>query len=866
MTNKFSLKCIPFTVAALIALNGCTSDDATPDSSEPLLEIGAATSTDFVAVRVEAENYTDLTGGWTLTSQDNIPTITPDPDPPHFSTAGSGAYVELLPDTRVTHEDLLRNGTNFWNSPGDGPRLEYNVTIPESGRYYVFVKAYSTGPEDNGIHVGINGEQPPSGHRIQLCSGKNKWTWSSAQRIDTNHCGVEKTIFLDVDTAGSHTITFYAREDGYELDQFILLKDLNEGVTNCFPQASDKIRCVDIISGDIIGNYIVDVSPTNDGNVVITQPPPTIAVIDLQLSMSASKEALTLGEEIQFTVNVANLDDSDTATNVQALVTLPGGMTFISSDLCSAANNQLTCVFSELNPDEQVSAVFTASSNIASNLRLDAQVFATQQETTLGNNTASSNIVVSEAIPEYDGALSIIQGPNALGLQDHSTHLISINNKGQQSISDGALELSSNASVSISSSDPSCSGDPILRCLPATIQPGDSISIPVTLSGVSTGLDEVTTLLTVNGDEDSSNNTLKTSAFVIDSSIITDDNGVITLEAESFVAQKTPNAAPLAGAFNSAWFVISDTLSPIITPDFDTVSAEATSNASYVEFLPDTRVGTADPIVQNVSNYQSGGDSSVLSYNVFINTAGRYYLAALIRTNNTQDSSVHFGADDQWPDTSQNLSVCAPNGEWQWTNSVNCGTGNIAYIDITTPGLKTIQLSAATDGVEVDKISLSLDGQELPSGIDSVPVIYSPQDIDLQITGTLDNGIYTVTLTNLDLSNTNGAVVVQLSGIDVSNASLVSGFDGCTANDDVIDCDVNYVAANSHRIASIDIGDNNAEVSVTLISENDNVTTNNKSTTTSSGGGLMDLLFLMLISTLCYVRLFSTKCQRAHQL
>lgn len=92
-------------------------------------------------------------------------------------------------------------------------------------RYNVRVRAYSTGTEDNGIHVGIDDTWPASGERIQWCTGKNAWTWSGAQRTETKHCSVENLIWLDVTTAGEHVINFSMREDGFEFDRFLLTND-----------------------------------------------------------------------------------------------------------------------------------------------------------------------------------------------------------------------------------------------------------------------------------------------------------------------------------------------------------------------------------------------------------------------------------------------------------------------------------------------------------------------------------------------------------------------------------------------------------------------------------------------------------------
>lgn len=205
---------------------------------------------DYVAINVEAENYSQKNSLWRLFSNSSNPNVNPDPDGSHHSSASGNAYVELLPDTRVTHSDALQTGRNFWNTAGTGPTLSYIVNIPEAGRYTVFAKAYSTGTEDNGIHVGINNTNPASGARMQWCGGKNNWTWSSAQRQDNNHCGEERTIYLDIPSAGANTIVFSAREDGFELDQFILIKENVAGL-RCGPNNNDQITCNGSANGSI---------------------------------------------------------------------------------------------------------------------------------------------------------------------------------------------------------------------------------------------------------------------------------------------------------------------------------------------------------------------------------------------------------------------------------------------------------------------------------------------------------------------------------------------------------------------------------------------------------------------------------------
>lgn len=147
-----------------------------------------------------------------------------DPDSSHAGTASGKKYVECLPDTRVTHDDELIPSENFSNKAGEMAILHYRVYINNPGRYFVGVRAYSTGTEDNGIHVGVNGEWPESGQRLQWCDGKNEWTWESKQRTQKEHCGVPELIYLDIQEAGMHDIQFSMREDGFEFDKFVLTK------------------------------------------------------------------------------------------------------------------------------------------------------------------------------------------------------------------------------------------------------------------------------------------------------------------------------------------------------------------------------------------------------------------------------------------------------------------------------------------------------------------------------------------------------------------------------------------------------------------------------------------------------------------
>lgn len=180
-------------------------------------------------VAVEAEDFAsqaldEVRRWYVLREGDTGPNIQ-DRDRNHATTASGKAYLEILPDTRATHSDALIHGVNFTNTPGTMAVLSYPIYFHTPGEYIVWVRAYSTGAEDNGLHVGIDGSWPESGQRIQLCPGKFQWTWSSAQRVPENHCGTPRTIKITVPEAGIHTLHFSMREDGFEFDKFLMVLD-----------------------------------------------------------------------------------------------------------------------------------------------------------------------------------------------------------------------------------------------------------------------------------------------------------------------------------------------------------------------------------------------------------------------------------------------------------------------------------------------------------------------------------------------------------------------------------------------------------------------------------------------------------------
>lgn len=206
----------------------CSNLWADPELTKPLASADLVFEETGGFVAVEAEHFfkqeKSEKRAWYLTTADQQANLKPDADPHHVAGAGGGAYLEILPDTRKNHGEKLINGENFINAPGKMAVLSYKLHFNTPGKYYVWARTHSTGTEDNGLHVGLDGTWPPSGQRMQW-TAKRHWAWGSKQRTEKVHGGVKGLLFLKVEKAGEHIIQFSMREDGFEFDAFIMTTD-----------------------------------------------------------------------------------------------------------------------------------------------------------------------------------------------------------------------------------------------------------------------------------------------------------------------------------------------------------------------------------------------------------------------------------------------------------------------------------------------------------------------------------------------------------------------------------------------------------------------------------------------------------------
>jgi len=689
--------------------------------------------------------------------------------------------MELLPDIRVTHNDDNIGGVTFWGNSGSGPRLEYTLDIPEPGRYIVWAKAFSTGTEDNGIHVGLNGEATPSGERIQWCGGKNNWTWSSAQRVDENHCGVPKTIYLDIENAGNNNIVFYAREDGFEIDQFLLVKDTSNGSADCRPQANDQLRCRNTANGQHTGTYDIPVTVALNGNS-ISDPPANLVKIDMDLDLDASRQTAVVGDSIEYTVRLTNKGATYTATNVAVQISTDSLLTFNgSSDCTTTGATSIQCNPAELAAGSSTTMKFNLLVTREGSPRVDAQVSLDQTDNNPGNNAESVSITSSPAIPDFDGSISSLASPKAIGLVNSGAQTLSISNLGLQNISGATVELQADVAISLVADSTSCNGTSPLVCTLEDIAPGATALLPVTVVPQMAGTATITSTLSVSGDEELANNTTSATVVVKDEPIASIVAADVAIEAESFYSQTLQVTSENGDQLG--WSVNNADVTPKISPDFDQGDSASAGSGSYVEFLPDNRVSAQDPQIGGASNFAQGGESSTLEYRFFADQAGQYYVNARI------------------------------------------DSGNHATLNIATPGIHTVAVSSGTDGVEVDKLMLRLDDASLPDGLGTEQQSFTAPEVDLALGGTIERirqpvedkkRTYEITVYNLDEVDSAYDISVQIEGLDVSHAAEIQGFNSCQAVEESIECKIHSITASGVVSATVDIDDTDREVIATV--------------------------------------------------
>jgi hypothetical protein len=429
---------------------------------------------DYIALVFEAESDDSRAERWVLMNA-STPEQENDPDDNHSDGAVGGAYIELLPDMRVTHEDEFGPPTAIWHEPGDGPEAQYTMNFPEAGRYYVHIRAYSTGTEDNGIHVGINDSWPDSGRRMQFCTAGQGWQWSGRQRNSggAGACGAKKTIWITVPEAGQNTFKLTPREDGFEADRIMLIKDLSENMRICSPTDSDDITCV-------------------DGSLENVDD-----VVDMAVSSAVSQAEIGLDSSVMVSIIVRNNDGYDSASNVMLSVAEGIGTQWNVTELhegCEISGTSISCELGTVSPswageEGNIEYEFTLEPLQSGTLEISAFIDTSSVDGVQNNDAAKQSVNVTDDGSSLSALTLQLSDSNLAWQSNIETRVVAVaRNSGPGAATDVELSISIPAGLIMSSLPVECIGITEIQCSYEMIASDAQISLDFGITPAATGL------------------------------------------------------------------------------------------------------------------------------------------------------------------------------------------------------------------------------------------------------------------------------------------------------------------------------------------------------------------------------------------
>lgn len=114
------------------------------------------------------------------------------------------------------------------------PRLDFDVRFVETGRHYIWVRAYAVGGDDDSCHAGLGGTAPESAARLGKLFARRQWVWTN--RVD----GSSTPAYVDVRQPGVATVNLWMGKDGFRLDKVVLTTDRNYRPTGNGPAESPR--------------------------------------------------------------------------------------------------------------------------------------------------------------------------------------------------------------------------------------------------------------------------------------------------------------------------------------------------------------------------------------------------------------------------------------------------------------------------------------------------------------------------------------------------------------------------------------------------------------------------------------------------
>jgi hypothetical protein len=155
------------------------------------------------------------------------------PNPPHtwiFVTEPEGfSGTGAMQSTPTDPGGGAGNDTGYVEN---SPRLDFEVNFTKAGIHYIWIRGYGQDGNSDSCHAGINGEDVESAYRFW--SFTTSYTWLNVTDGDPPR------RYIDVPSAGVHTVNVWMREDACIVDKIVLTTNPDYTPTGEGPEESHR--------------------------------------------------------------------------------------------------------------------------------------------------------------------------------------------------------------------------------------------------------------------------------------------------------------------------------------------------------------------------------------------------------------------------------------------------------------------------------------------------------------------------------------------------------------------------------------------------------------------------------------------------
>lgn len=142
------------------------------------------------------------------------------------------------------------------------------------------------------------------------------------------------------------------------------------------------------------------------------------------------------------------------------------------------------------------------------------------------------------------------------------------------------------------------------------------------------------------------------------------------------------------------------------------VDDETASGNKKVQCFPDLSKDKTG-VITEYGIHDTRKDAPKLDYRIHFNTPGVYYIWARSQSYDHYGNSFHLGMNGEPVTSSDNIECLGENNTWIWDNDTKDKTP--ATIEIKKAGPVTINIWPREDGIQIDKLVLTLDSVYQPA-------------------------------------------------------------------------------------------------------------------------------------------------------